>query len=97
MGMLYELEEEADRNITHQMQQTLQDALDGYRVMCAKCDLAMHRHHRYNRALVTKYGELRLRVPVYRCGECGGMSSGMELIGEVERGKRFSKKREMRR
>ena len=80
MGMLYELEEEADRNITRQMQQTLQEALDRYRVMCDKCDLAMHRHHRYSRA------------PVYRCSECGGMSSGMESIGEVERGKRFSKK-----
>ena len=100
--MLYQLEEEADRSITHQLQQTLQqqtlqEALDGYKAMCAKCDLAMHRHHRYSRALVTKYGELHMRVPIFRCGDCGEMSSGMELIGEVERRKRFSKKRALRR
>ena len=97
MGMLYRLEEEADRTITQQMQQTLQDALGRYTAMCKECDLAMHRHHSYGRAMVTKYGELSLSIPVFRCGECGKMFSGMELIGDVERRKRFSKKRAKRR
>ncbi len=93
MGMLYEMEEEADQTVTQEMRQALQDALDRYTAMCKDCALAMHRHHSYPRTIVTKYGELDLSIPVFRCGECGGMLSGMELIGEDENRKRYSKKR----
>ncbi len=91
MGMLYRLEEAADRTITSQMQEALQSALDLYKVMCESCNIAMARHHSYSRLIVSKYGELRLRVPVFRCTHCGDMGSGMELIGSVDRGKRYSK------
>ena len=97
MGMLYELEEQADRSVTEQMQETLQDALRRYRPMCAGCDIALSRHHSYDRSIITKYGEMRVSIPVFRCGDCGAMSSGMALLGDVERGKQYSKKRGKRR
>ena len=31
----------------------------------------MARHHPHERILITKYGEMRLDVPVFRCGDCG--------------------------
>ena len=69
MGMLYRLEEEADRTITQQMQQTLQQrSTDTWR--CAKsATLRCTRHHSYGRAKMTKYGELRMSIPVFCCGD----------------------------
>ena len=97
MGLLYELEEQADQKITQQIRQTLQDKLDRFTAMCDECALAKHRHHRYPRSIATKYGVVELSVPVFRCGQCGGMSSGVEVIGESETRKRYSKKPEKKR
>ena len=56
------------------------------------CRLAMHRHHRYARAIATSYGEVRVQIPVFRCGQCRLMAGGMTLPGEEMRHQRFSKK-----
>ena len=97
MGMLYRLEEQADKTVTQDIQDTLQSALKRYKPMCKGCDLAMARHHSYERTLITKYGEVNLSMPVFRCGGCGFMQSGMELVGAVEKRKSYSKKRAKRR
>ena len=52
----------------------------------------MHRHHRYARAIAIGYGEVRLQIPVFRCGQCRRMKGGMTLLGEEVRHQRFSKK-----
>ena len=52
----------------------------------------MHRHHRYARAIATSYGEVRLQIPVFRCGQCRRMAGGMALLGEEMRHQRFAKK-----
>ena len=59
---------------------------------CDQCRLAMHRHHRYARANATGYGEVRLQIPVFRCGQCRRMASVMPLPGDEMRHRRFSKK-----
>lgn len=92
MGLLYELETQVEREIPARLQRSLQEALDGYRAQCPGCQLVMHRHHRYRRSIMTGYGEVGLQIPVFRCGECGGMSSGMDLLGDEERYRRYSKK-----
>ena len=84
MGLLYELETQVEREIPARLQRSLQEALDGYRAQCSDCQLVMHRHHRYRRSIMTRYGEVELQVPVFRGGECGCMSSGMELLGDDE-------------
>lgn len=93
MGLLYELEEQLEGTVHDQLEQALREALDYYRPMCKKCDLAMHRHHTYPRSILTRHGELDLIIPVFRCGECGDMHSASEVIGEEESRKRYSKKR----
>ena len=45
----------------------------------------MHRHHRYARAIATGYGEVRLQIPVFRCGQCRRMTGGMTLLGQEMR------------
>ena len=92
MGLLYQLETEMEREIPARLQASLQAALDAYRAHCADCDLAMHRHHRYHRSIMTGYGEVELQLPVFRCGDCRRMSSGMDLLGDEERYRRYSKK-----
>ena len=92
MGLLYELETQVEREIPARLQRSLQEALDGYRAGCPACQLVMHRHHRYRRSIMTGYGEVELQIPVFRCGECGRMSSGMDLLGDEERYRRYSKK-----
>ena len=52
----------------------------------------MHRHHHYARAIATGYGEVRLQIPVFRCGPCRRMAGGITLPGEEMRHQRFSKK-----
>ena len=52
----------------------------------------MHRRHRYARAIATGYGEVRLQIPVFRCGRCRRMAGGMTLLSDEMRHQRFSKK-----
>ena len=59
---------------------------------CDQSRLAMHRHHRYARANATGYGEVRVQIPVFRCGHCRRMASVMPLLGDEMRHRRFSKK-----
>ena len=81
-----------ERQIPAQLQAALQQALDDYQPLCDQCRLAMHRHHRYARAIATSYGEVRLQIPVFRCGQCRRMAGGMALLGEEMRHQRFAKK-----
>lgn len=90
--MLNELETRLERELPQRLQESLQEALDGYRAQCEGCGLLMHRHHRYPRSIMTGYGEVRLQIPVFRCGQCREMSSGMGLLGDEERYRRYSKK-----
>ena len=76
------------------LQRSLQEALDAYQAHCVDCGLAMHRHHRYHRSIMSGYGGVELRVPVFRCGGCRRMSSGAEVLGEDERYSRYSKEPE---
>ena len=92
MGLLNEMETRLERELPRRLQESLQQALDEYRAQCAPCGLLMHRQHRYPRSIMTGYGEVRLRIPVFRCGRCREMSSGMALLGEEERYRRYSKK-----
>ena len=80
-----------EREIPARVQQSLQQSLNDHRAHCPDCRLAMHRHHRYPRSIMTRYGELQLKIPVFRCGECRRMVSGMELLGEEEHHRRYSK------
>ena len=53
----------------------------------------MHRHHRYARAIATGYGEVRVQIPLFCCGQCRRMTGGMTLLlGDEMRRQRFSKK-----
>ena len=92
MGLLHHLETQLERQIPVQLQAALQQALDDYQTLCHHCRLAMHRHHRYARAIATGYGEIRLQTPVFRCGQCRHMAGGMTLLGQEMRYQRFSKK-----
>ena len=76
------------------MRRTIADALSGYKPMRQERHAAMARHHGYERTLVAKYGEMRLDIPVFRCG---AMTSGMDVIGKGQTRKRYSKKYAMRR
>ena len=53
MGLLDHLETQLERQIPVQLQTALQQALDDYQPLCDHCRLAMHRHHRYARAIAT--------------------------------------------
>ena len=75
-----------------QLQAALQQDLDDYQPLWDQCRLAMHRHHRYARTIATSYGEVRLQIPVFRCGQCRRMTGGMTLLGDEMRHQRFSKK-----
>ena len=63
MGLLDHLETQLERQIPAQLQAALQQALDDYQPLCDHCRSAMHRHHRYARAIATGYGEVRLQNP----------------------------------
>jgi len=39
--------------------------MDDYQPLCDHCRLAIHRHHRYARAIAAGYGEARLQIPVF--------------------------------
>ena len=92
MGLLNDLETQLEQQIPAQLQAALQQALDDYRPTCPRCQLAMHRHHRYARSIITGYGEVQLKIPMFRCPECRHMTSGMTLLGDEVRYQRFSKK-----
>ena len=89
--MLNELETRLEREMPQRLEESLQQALDEYRTQCEGCGLLMHRHRRYSRSIMTGYGEVRLQIPVLRCGQCREMSSGMALLGDGERYRRHSK------
>ena len=91
MGLLDHLETQLERQIPAQLQAALQQALDDYHPLCDHCRLAMHRHHRYARAIATGYSGVRLQIPVFRCGQCRRMAGGMTLLGDEMRHQRFSK------
>ena len=92
MGLLHHLETQLERQIPAQLQAALQQALDDYQPLCDPCRLAMHLHRRYARAIATSYGEVRVQIPVFRCGQCRRMAVGMALLGEEMHHQRFSKK-----
>ena len=92
MGPPDHLETQLERQIPAQLQATLQQALGDYQPLCDQCRLAMHRHHRYARAIATSYGEVLLQIPVFCCGQCRRMAGGMTLLGQEMRHQRFSKK-----
>ena len=89
MGLLDPPETQLERQILVQLQTALQQALDDYQPLCDQRRLAMHRHNRYARAIATRYGEVRLQIPVFRCRRTAG---GMTLLGDEMRHQRFSKK-----
>ena len=92
MGPPDHLETQLERQIPAQLQAALQQALDDYLPLCDQCRLAMHRHHRYARAIAAGYGEVRIQIPVFRCGQCRRMAGGMTLLGDEMRHQWFSKK-----
>ena len=92
MELLHCLETQLERQIPAQLQAALQQALDDCQPLCDHCRLAMHRHHRYARVIATGYGEVRVQIPVFRCGQCRRMAGGMTLLGAEMRHQRFSKK-----
>lgn len=92
MGLLNDLETQLEQELPARLRESLQQALDDFRAECGSCGVGMHRHHRYPRSIMTGYGEVRLQIPVFRCVQCRGMSSGAALLGEEERYRRYSKK-----
>ena len=64
------------------LERRVQRALDEYHPGCAPCGVDMYRDHAYGRSFLSRHGELRLSVPVFRCPECDAMASGMDLVGE---------------
>ena len=64
------------------LERRMQRALDKYHPDCAPCGVDMYRDHAYGRSFLSRHGELRLSVPVFRCSECDAIASGMDLIGE---------------
>lgn len=97
MELLYELESQADEFIVERMRRTITDALSIYKPMRQECDPAMPRHHRYERTLITKYGEVRLDFPVLRCGAFGAINSRIDGISKGQTRRRYSKKYRTRR
>ena len=56
--------------------------------------LTMHRHHRYARTIATGYGEVRIQIPGFRCGQCRRMAGGMTLLGDEMHASGFPKNRD---
>ena len=73
----------------------IRQALDDYQPLCNHCRLAMRRHHRYVRAIATGYGEVRLQIPVFRCGQCRRTAGGMALPGDKCATSGFPKNRDI--
>ena len=50
---------------------------------------AMARHHRYERTRIATCSAMSLDIlPVFRCGDCGAMRGGMDIIGKPQTRKR---------
>ncbi len=77
-----QLESEVGKAGRRALGRRVQQALDEYHPGCAPCGVDMYRDHSYGRSFLSRHGELRLSVPVFRCPECGAMASGMDLVGE---------------
>ena len=82
MELLYKLESQADELIVERMRQTIADAPSQCKPMREECDVAMARHHSYERTLIATCGEIRLDILVFRYGHCGAMRGGMDVIGK---------------
>ena len=82
MELLYELESQANELIVERMRQTIADALSGYKPIREERDVAMGRHPPNKRTIITKHGDMSLDVPVFRIGDCGAMTGGMDVIGK---------------
>ena len=63
MELLHELESQADEFIVERMRWTIADALAQYKPICEECNVAMVRHHCYERTLITNYGEMSWTRP----------------------------------
>ena len=70
MGLLHRLETQLERQIPAQLQAALQQALDDYQPLCEQRRLAMHRHHRYARAIATDYAKFACKS---RCSAAGSV------------------------
>ena len=88
MGLLDDLETRLERDFPLQLQRKLQEALDHYQPHCSRCALAMRRHHRYDRAITTSYGPVRVAVLVWamspdgrRRGAAGAGGSSPKKLG----------------
>ena len=93
MGLLDHLETQLERQIPAQLQ--ARSSNKPWMTTSPSATIvasAMHRHHRYARAIAISYGEVRLQIPVFRCGQCRRMADGMTLLGHGMRYQRFSKK-----
>ena len=77
-----QLESEVGKAGRLALEHRVQRALDEHHPGCAPCRVDMYRDHTYARSFLSRYGELRLRVTVFRCPECDAMASGMDLVGE---------------
>jgi len=86
MGLLSEMEDRGESWLREELERGLQERLDEYRPECKGCGLTMQRHHTYGRSILSRHGELSLRIPVFRCGGCGEMASGAGLIGRKKGG-----------
>ena len=77
-----QLESEVGKAGRLALERRVQRALDEYHPGCAPCGVDMYRDRAYGRSFLSRHGELRLSVPVFRCPECDAMASGMDLVGE---------------
>ena len=81
MSLVSQLEGKYEIALRHQLQNALREVLNEYHPTCSTCGTPMYRDHSYSRSFLSRHGELRLEVPVFRCSDCGGMASGMDIIG----------------
>ena len=81
MGLYTTWKPQLERQTPAQLQTALQRALYDYQPLCDHCRLSMHRHHRYTRAIAAGYGEVRVQILAFRCGQCRRITGGMTLLG----------------
>ena len=77
-----QLESEVGKAGRLALEHGVQRALDEYHPGCAPCGVDMYRDHAYGRSFLSRHGELRLSVTVFKCPECDAMASGMDLVGQ---------------
>lgn len=96
MGFLYELEETYEGKIRQALKENLEERMLKARPSCPECGGLMHLHDSYPRGIVTKYGLIELKVPLFQCPSDLRTKSGIEALGAEEVRQRFSKKNEGR-